>query len=178
MHAWQFQIPRVYGSIRESKGQRLVKEKQVKAKMNTKRTTFANKRSVSKSSRMLLFVVVISTKYRLSSGWYTYRTLSVSTKVCCSSAWISFGKDDSRPSILERDISIKARATTAACVLFINGAARLLKMITLTFARLRDYRNSQEHHNIAACLWNVNQWKTEMAYQTEWWCIGLLLPKK
>ena len=69
--------------------------------------------STSRSSRMLLDLFVTSTRYMASSsGWNTYRTLSVSTYVCCRpSLPTSFGKADSRPSILLRFISTYCRAS-------------------------------------------------------------------
>merc|ERR1719264_1252706 len=71
--------------------------------------TLANSLSVSRSSRMLLVLVVMSSMYSFSIGWYTYRTDSVSTNVCCfdddlddpgdDEEPISLGKAASRPSI-------------------------------------------------------------------------------
>lgn len=44
---------------------------------------FDSIRSVSRSSTMLLALFVTSRRNRFSIGWYTYRTVSVSMKVCC-----------------------------------------------------------------------------------------------
>lgn len=49
-----------------------------------------------------------------SNGWYTYRTFSVSTYVCCFPDPINLGKAASRPSILIRLISTNCRDTSAA----------------------------------------------------------------
>lgn len=78
------------------------------------RTTRANSRSVSRSSKMLLAFVVMSRTYNFSSGWYTYRTLSVSTNVCClPEPPMSFGNDASNPSIRDLVISTNWREISA-----------------------------------------------------------------
>ena len=79
------------------------------ASKDKKLTTLAKSLSVSRSSRMLLVLVVMSSMYSFSIGWYTYRTDSVSTNVCCfdddlddpgdDDEPISLGKAASRPSI-------------------------------------------------------------------------------
>jgi len=62
---------------------------------------------------MLLAFVVMSNMYSFSRGWYTYRTDSVSTNVCCFPVDISFGKADNRPSIRAFVISTNWRETMA-----------------------------------------------------------------
>lgn len=62
---------------------------------------------------MLLAFVVISNIYNLSSGWYTYLTESVSTKVCCVPAGINLGKAANNPSIRVFVISTNCRETIA-----------------------------------------------------------------
>ena len=56
----------------------------------------------------------MSSTYNFSSGWYTYRTLSVSTNVCCLPVFISLGKAARRPSMRERVISTNCREMIAA----------------------------------------------------------------
>jgi hypothetical protein len=46
---------------------------------------------------------------------HTHRTASVSTNVCCPSESMSFGNAASRPSMRERDTSMKLRPTSADC---------------------------------------------------------------
>lgn len=72
---------------------------------NNQLTTLANNRNVSKSSKILLALVVMSTTKSCSRAWYTYLTLSVSTNVCCLPVFISLGNAANRPSILARVIS-------------------------------------------------------------------------
>lgn len=72
-------------------------------------TTLENNLSVSRSSRILLCFVVIRSMYSFSSGWYTYRTLSVSTNVCCLPVLINLGNAANKPSILDRVISTNCR---------------------------------------------------------------------
>ena len=55
------------------------------------------------------FVVMRRRKSPFSSGWYTYRTVSVSTKVCCLEEEISLGKAARSPSIRRRGISRNCR---------------------------------------------------------------------
>jgi len=45
----------------------------------TKNVPFDNSLNVSRSSTILLARFVINSRYKLSRGWYTYLTLSVST---------------------------------------------------------------------------------------------------
>ncbi len=48
-----------------------------------------------------------------SRGWYTYRTVSVSTNVCCClEDEISLGNAARSPSILRRGISMNCRETS------------------------------------------------------------------
>ena len=77
---------------------------------------------VSKASKILLFFVVINTMYSFSIGWYTYLTLSVSTKVCCFPVFMSFGKAANKPSIRVRVISTNCRETIAFLA-FVQTAA-------------------------------------------------------
>jgi len=70
-------------------------------------TTLARRRSVPRSCTMLEDLVVMRRRKRpFSRGWYTYRTVSVSTNVCCClEVEISFGNAARSPSILRRGIS-------------------------------------------------------------------------
>ena len=76
------------------------------------RTTLAKSRRVSKSSNILLFFVVSNTIKSFSIAWYTYRTLSVSTNVCCFPDVINLGNADRRPSIRDLVISTNCRETS------------------------------------------------------------------
>ena len=100
-------------------------------------TTLANSLSVSRSSRMLDVLVVMSSMYSFSIGWYTYLTLSVSTKVCwrdcCDddedddedeAVVISFGNAASSPSMRDLVISTNCRERRALPDLVHTAEAR------------------------------------------------------
>jgi hypothetical protein len=59
--------------------------------------------------------------YSLSRGWYTYRTLSVSTNVCCFPLPMSLGKVDKSPSIRARVISTNCLDTRAVGMLHLQS---------------------------------------------------------
>mmetsp|Transcript_41181 Transcript_41181/g.105291 ORF Transcript_41181/g.105291 Transcript_41181/m.105291 type:complete len:266 (-) Transcript_41181:66-863(-) len=87
-------------------------------------TTLDSSRSVSRSSRMLLCLFVTSSRYSPSSGWYTYRTALVSTKVCCCPVPTSLGNAASRPSMRMRLMSTNWRDTSGLPVFVTREAAR------------------------------------------------------
>ena len=76
-------------------------------------TTCAKRCNESMSWRMFDWRFVIKTMYNSSSGWYTNRTLSCSTVVCCVPESASLGKPASRASIRDRCISRNCLERTA-----------------------------------------------------------------
>ena len=82
-------------------------------------STLASNRSVSRSSTMFEPRVVTRMRNSDSIGWYTYLTLSVSTKVCClfddlvplgDVSFKSLGNADSSASMRMRVISLRTGA--------------------------------------------------------------------
>lgn len=86
-------------------------------------TTLDSSASVSRSSMMLDPLLVTSSRYSPSRGWYTYRTDSVSMKVCSFfvSDDISLGNAARRPSTRTRDMSTYWRVSSAAQHSNVNG---------------------------------------------------------
>ena len=72
-------------------------------------------RRMSRSSRMFDCLLVTRSRYMVpwSRGWYTYRTFSVSTYVCCLPVPTSLGNAASRPSMRMRVMGTNWRETRA-----------------------------------------------------------------
>ena len=71
-----------------------------------------------------LFVTSRRYMFPWSIGWYTYRTFSVSTYVCCFPDPTSFGNAARRPSMRMRVIGTNCLETSALPPLVTTDAAR------------------------------------------------------
>ena len=89
-------------------------------------TTLAKSLKVSKSSTIFDALFVINKRKMDSTGWYTYRTLSVSMKVCCfRPVSCNLGKAASKPSTRSLFMSTNCRANKARPFLVVTAAERM-----------------------------------------------------
>lgn len=128
-------------------------------------TTFEKRRNVSKSSRIFDVFVVINTIYSFSIGWYTYRTESDSTNVCCLPDVINLGNAANNPSIRARVISMNCLESMTKTI-----SKRNFISLNPIFPTMQTFSPFPALVNTAAAIktycWKLNVW---ISVSLRWW---------